>query len=369
MCMKFISTTGIITVIGIVLFCYIFFGLGAKPINQDNATISIPNADTAFGGIFSSFNISNTLPYGKYKKLEEKFNRRMEYRNTLNEGKFISSLFFGNTGFSAESMKSMDSTWYTEDKQEKQNMDLLDSLFINLNTEKDFKKKFNLKKYYDSIKNEIENKSKVNYITDIIYSGKGVFYFSLKGYNLDFNNKFFITNEKYNLAFVKLDKGTFSKDSQSIKIGHYEEKQIKVRYNQSNNSINIPISAKLYSILKTALMIIISLLSGLALYFFIGLPFQILLNISRSEVFILNNLRYINQICSALIIATLFAILLPLILHLIFMNRIPAEIYRDSILSILKNYFGLILSAIVLIIVRKAFKKGYDLQNEQDLTV
>lgn len=369
--MKFlkISLAGIIASIGIVLFFYIYFGVWTVTVNENYSSISLPETDTAFGGIFSYPYIPDSLPHYKYKKLEDKYKRRSEYINTVNEGKFISNLFFGNIGLSAESRKDIYSECKKEDEQEKRNLDFLDSLFMVVANEKDMSKKVTLNRYYYSVKDTLEMKSTVKFFNNNYFSDKGFFYFSLKGYNLKHENIFFIKNETYNLAFVKWKNADSSKNNKLDKIGHYEHKQIKVRFNKSNNSVNIPISAKLNGILKITLMITISFLIGLSLYFFIGLPIQILLNISRGKVFIVDNFKYINQICLALITATACTILLPMVLHLFFMNRIPVEIYPDSFLTVLKNSFGLIIATVILMIIRKAFKKGYDLQNEQDLTV
>ncbi len=263
----------------------------------------------------------------------------------------------------------MDSEWIKEDEQEKQNENLLDSLLIIVVNEQDPFKKNSLNRYYHSIKDSLFTNSTLKNFNNNYFSGKVFFYFSLNGYTADNENKFYIDNGSYNIAFIKWDKEESSKGNKLGKSGHYEHKQIKVRFNKSNNSINIPISFKLHGILKIALMITITFLIGFSLYFFIGLPVQILLNISRGKVFILNNLKYINQICLALMMATSFTIFLPMVLHLIFMNRIPSEIYPNSIFSILASGFGYIIATIVLLLIRKAFKKGYELQQENALTV
>ncbi len=94
--MKFlkISLAGIITSLGIVLFFYIYFGVWTVTVDENHSSISMPDTDTAFGGIFSYPYITDSLPHYKYKKLEDKYKRRNDFRNNVNEGKFMSSLFF-----------------------------------------------------------------------------------------------------------------------------------------------------------------------------------------------------------------------------------------------------------------------------------
>jgi Protein of unknown function (DUF2975) len=357
------SFIALLVTISIFLFCYVYFTYGKVASNSKISTVSLPNNDTAFGGIFSTFNLSDSLPNYEYKKLEDNFKRKKDYQTSMNDGNYISCLFIGSIGFSAELLENINYVMKSENDKEEM-LKKMDSIIIFRENEKDDLKKQELTRTYDSIRKILEKETGFDLSNENRFSGKSVSYFSLKNYKLDEENKFFLHNGKYNLAFVK-----WKGEDSLKKIGYYDHKEINIRYKKSNGSINIPISNKLHTYLKFLLMVTISLVSVASFYFFIGLPFQIFLNISRGNVFVNNNLKYLNQICAAAIIGSTIALLLPMLLHFIFMSKIPPEISPQSFLTIIQNMFGYIVACIILLLIRKAFKAGYDLKEENALTV
>jgi hypothetical protein len=192
-------------------------------------------------------------------------------------------------------------------------------------------------------------------------------YFSLSGYEFKENEtKFYIDKGTYNLAYVQWL--NYNKSNRE-RVGKYLSKKIDIRYSSANKRILIPITESRYIQLKTILMATIFLLIGIAFYFFLGLPFQILLNISRGKAFCLGNIKYLKQMIFVAFIFYVLVFLSPYLFQLIFMDKIPTEIFYNSFSKTLgRNIFSLFLISI-LFLIKKAFEKGYNLQEENALTV
>jgi hypothetical protein len=194
------------------------------------------------------------------------------------------------------------------------------------------------------------------------------YYVGLGGYRLDHDSKFFIQNGTYNLAYVKWD--TAKKTSNSNwKHGHYERKQIPVRYSADNEQVLVPVSHNQYKALQALQYVLCFVLLVGGLYFFVGIPIQVLLNISRGKAFDENNVRYFNIIARLFFVLALLSLFSPYIVGFFFRNVVPSDFKRAPILVGIWDVVWLFLISIAVFITGKAFQKGNTLQKEQDLTI
>jgi Protein of unknown function (DUF2975) len=309
-----ISLVAVFIVPFAVLLIFFFNTRGSRANNVQAPFVKIPDSDTAFGGIFFEPIFPENLSSSQYKKIEKDFRERKEKMKITNEGKFLNGLSFGFVGV--------------------------------LN--------FPLSYGYEEIPYQKSDTS-TNY------------YFSLSGYEFKENEtKFYMEKGTYNLAYVQITK---KKEMLERRIGEYFCKKIDIRYSSANKRILIPITKSRYEILRSILKATIFLLIGIAFYFFIGLPLQILLNISRGKAFCLGNIKYLKQM---IFVACIFYVLVffsPYLFQLIFMDKIPTEIFYNSFSKTLgRNIFSL-LFIFMLFLIKKAFEKGYNLQEENALTV
>jgi len=131
----------------------------------------------------------------------------------------------------------------------------------------------------------------------------------------------------------------------------------------------IPISYKEYKFISTSLSILSITFIFLLVYILLGLPIQILINISRGKAFIKKNIQMFRQMSVALFIYSLLAIFFPYLLRVLFWKTIPDDFILPRIWESVFNNLYTVLVAVGLFLIGKAFQKGYMLQEEQDLTV
>lgn len=279
--------------------------------------ITLPAEDTAFGGIFKMNNLNDSLPYYLYKKQEDSLAETRRKRDLINESSWIAE---GGRGFGYLGLAALP----------------LDGI------------------PYPEVPETAELKIKTN-----------IYYLTLEGFTLYYDTKFFIANKMYNLAYPKWD----VKDS-AKKNGHYERKQIAVRYNSKDKKIMIPISKKLFDFINTSLAILPFFFIFASIYLFIGLPIQVIINISKGRAFIPKNILYLRLVSFALLIIVLLSISLPYLINYIFRAEIPSDFkFRENTFNYPTSYLSQILMGVGLFIVSIAFQKGYRLQQEQELTI
>lgn len=117
------------------------------------------------------------------------------------------------------------------------------------------------------------------------------------------------------------------------------------------------------------MLISLIVIAGIAIiYFYVGIPIQILINISRGDPFSVININYLNAIIKFTIGLTLFLLIIPRLLGFILVKDFYkdfTESNTDTVLNVLKSIFMIV----GLILIRKAFIKGKNLQHENELTV
>ena len=195
-----------------------------------------------------------------------------------------------------------------------------------------------------------------------------LYYISLGGYKLPEHSFFFVQNGSYNIGYVAWDSVQQFRD-RPVRMGHHERKQIPVRFNSEDGYVLVPISKKQYDSLHTGLQAIYVSFSLVLLFFFLGLPSQVLINISKGKAFELKNIRYLNWMAIGLLVYALLAISMPYLIGFYFNNEIPPDFTRAPFRQIILEQFWTFFGAAAFFTIAKAFKRGYKLQQEQDLTI
>lgn len=192
-------------------------------------------------------------------------------------------------------------------------------------------------------------------------------YFTLNGYTLEEGyNKFYIYEGKYYLLYTVWDK----KDKyRNITKGHQEYKEIPVRYSANDKAILIPISNKNYKFLYGTIIFLWVILVFFFSYLFIGLPFQVLLSISKGKAFLKENINALKIISGALVLVGLVRMFVNPLLRIAFRNYVPPEFELPSFYTYFSNNLKFFILALVVFLIMRAFQKGYQLQKEQELTI
>lgn len=369
---KKISLIALIIATAITVLCiYIWnatLAFSTEPSTLD-WNVSLPNNDTSFGNLFTYTDINDSLPYREYKKKEDSLNTIKKSNEADDEGIRVTGMSTGCIGLYSipkeYNLKFYLSTLH-HDAKLKIYTDSLDKLYNIISQES---ATINQEKL-DGINKIINERN--HYLNDSLTAEQVKeknYYFGLNGYSLkDFNTKFFIKNEKINLAFVKWD-STIKRKYDSTKKGHYEHKQIGVRFAIDRKQLLIPISKSNYDILKAGFYSLLILNIFLSIYFFIGSPIQILINISRGRAFTDKNINLLSGITIVTFIYASINIFAPHIFRLLFWKKIPQDFQLAPFFNNLMENLWPFFICIILFFITKAFKRGYKLQEEQALTI
>ena len=282
--------------------------------HDGGSSIDGPQSDTAFAGIFYTPEFNDSLPHYLYSRMEDSVRRIKTDRELENRG--VGGDGMGIGVFGAYAMNRHQNTW-----------------------------------------NAMAGNNKDQY-----------YYIGIDGYRLDHKSKFFIQNETYNLAYVKWDTAKTDPGS-NWKHGHYERKQIPVRYSAEDARVLIPVTKFQYDALRALLYLLWFVFLVGALYFFLGIPVQVLLNISRGLAFDENNVRYFNMIARLFFVLGVLYFVGPYILDLCLRFIVPADFIRPPFTAGLGSVCWLFVLSIAVSITGKAFQKGNTMQKEQDLTI
>ena len=199
-------------------------------------------------------------------------------------------------------------------------------------------------------------------------AGNKSYYLSLSNYVAEPEVRFFIDNGTYHLAYVVYD-SVVKRTYDSVKLGHYERKEIKVRYSKEENKVLIPVTKSWFTVLSTFILLLQwGAIAALAM-FTVGLPVQILISISKGQAFTPKNIYRLRAIAIFFLVYGIIAVTAPYLLHFIFRHQIPYELQmRAGILAFMNQLIYFFIAAIVFIL-SVAFKNGYRLQQEQNLII
>jgi Protein of unknown function (DUF2975) len=323
-------------------------------IDVGGSSIDLPESDTAFGGLFYTPFINDSTPHYLYKRINDSIQDVKKSLTFESNRNVTSGLEVGFVG--AFKLK--------QNKQHKLFKILIDSLdrLENLkSTLKDSTKLKAIQLRIDTLKAGFNNNQKEEE-TPISYC------ISLRNYKTEENTKFFIQNEAYYLAPVIWDSANIG-SNKNLMHGRYVRKQIPVLYSENRKKVYIPVTKTAYNIIIVALNVWFFLLLFYSILVLLVLPIFILIAISNGRVFTRRNILGLKIIAYSLLLFAVIKISEPFILHSIFKARIPTELQRMSFREILNDSLPFVVIAIIVFLILKAFQKGYNLQQDQDLTV
>jgi hypothetical protein len=156
-----------------------------------------------------------------------------------------------------------------------------------------------------------------------------------------------------------------STDSKHV-IMDMAEKKLNYFYEQKDKTILIPISKNTYNFAKYLTIFFMFVFAALSLLLFL-LCLKFLYNISRGKVFILENIKMLRQ-ASYITILTPWATLLICFSYALIFNKYFDEnvvLNTDFITSVVK----MLMVGLAVTILYFVFKRGFNIQQENDLVV
>lgn len=202
------------------------------------------------------------------------------------------------------------------------------------------------------------------------------YYLGISGYRLRMDTIFHFRNGRNYLRYPSWDSVHWH-DEGRTRYGHYVLKEVPFRYSYSNfdnrlsdpsGQVLVPISRGAYKILLVMIPFLSSLFSITIFYICIGLPAKILIRIAQGQVFIQKNIHQLYLAAITIPAVLVIMLLLHAIIQWIFRRDLTSDL-QFSYLSIIGDSGWGIVTSIVFFLIAKAFKRGYDLQHEQDLTI
>lgn len=300
--------------VSLAAFFYFYNDMSMKETPGSIATsISTSDADSSFNYLYASLQISDSTPYYQYKKMADSFGQMQTMRRLENRSISHGGVTYG---------------------------------FIGVNRIR----------RYENLHTANDDDSSFRY------------YISLGGYELPAESFFFIQNGTYNVGYVSWDSVQQYED-RPVHMGHHERKRIPVRFNSEDGRVLIPISKRQYDAFNTGLQATYISFSVVMLFFFLGLPAQVLINISKGRAFDLKNIRYLNWVAIGLLVYALLDISAPYLVRFYFSSEIPSDFTRATFWQTILEQFWTFFGAAAFFMIAKAFKRGYKLQQEQDLTI
>jgi len=328
----------------------------------------VPENDTSFSNIFSRSYVNDSLPYYEYRRIEDSL-KQIRFAKELDNKSAASGQGFGSLGLYTINKKE-NLLHYDLDKDDPalrlmyDSLDIVSKKLINVTLKDSINK---LREESGNITWRINVRSN-ELLRERQKNEQKLHYLGLEGYQLHYDSEFFVLNGDYYLTFVKWD-SVIKRKYDSTKVGHYEKKRISIRYSRDNERILIPISKKKHDFFKVALAIFLFISIFFLIYIFIGLPIQVLIDISKGKAFTKENIRRFKLMAYVLFFCTFLKVFFPYILNFFYRKMIPDEFHLEPLSSAIINNIYLFLIALVLFFVGKAFQKGYNLQEEEELTV
>lgn len=373
---KRISLIALVIVGAFILFgIYVWNNISSSSTSYDGFTSVIdgpesdgPESDTAFGGIFSSPHIDDSLPYYKYRQILDSFTQAKQRRESKNKGSGLAGFSSGGIGvYSVQKKSSYELPFLpfvTEtDPVIRAFIDSLNKMHPNPSEQQlnddlsEIDKKMN-----EGVRNRMDSVNKE-------LGKERLYYFALSGYELkDYNSQFYIKDDTYNLVYVKFDT-LIKRKYDSTERGHFESKQIKVRYASNYKAILIPVTKTTHTILNYIIWVFAFITGAIIIYFFMGLPIQILINISKGKAFTEKNIYMLKQISWVALIISILTIISPYIFRLICWKMIPEDFVLQPFINRIIQNLPVLFMVLVTFLIAKAFKKGYKLQQYEDLTI
>ena len=321
---KFIKSNSAIYVLWIVsfivvsfIFVYLFIGFFSMTKGNKiskNCSVSTASYNDTLTPVDE--NISTSLPYEKYKKLKDSINTVRYYKNGANCNA-VSSPFGGVMSL-----------------QFARNKDVVH------------------KRVFDTSLNGTATS----------------YFYVIKGWKIKKDENSLLGDKTYYVEngvpylrkyILQSTKGTHSNwDMTEYKLNYYCYKDDK--------TILIPISNNAYNFAKFTSIIIMFIF--VTVYFVCALMvFKILYNISKGKVFIEGNIKMFRQASFITILTPLLFILITLSQRIIFHSYFDDNIVID--MEVFKSNVQLLLYGLAVLVLYSVFKRGFNIQQENDLVV
>ncbi len=328
------------------------------------SSISGPeNSDTAFGGILFTLSINDSLPHYKYKAIEDSFKNINTEREIENNSENISGTF--NTHFGIGTIKK-ESSFKQSNIKWKKMIDSLNEIVDEIGKLKDSGSIKILEHRKDEIQNHYNN---FNNSANTKNSNDLLYYFALNNYSIDYDSKFYMHNGTYHLLYIIWGKYVKNENGDSSRNGTYASKPIKIRYNTKDKRVLVPLTYSQYEWAEVLFYLYSFIIAVIGLYVFLIIPVQILFSISKGRAFTESNILMLRQMAFVILFFAFWDFFLPFVLHFIFRDKLTEDFQLPSLLSRISNMFFYSLLSIPFFIISIAFKRGHNLQQEQDLTI
>jgi hypothetical protein len=187
-------------------------------------------------------------------------------------------------------------------------------------------------------------------------------YFLLSGYRADYSFRHY---RKDGIQYIQ-----YRDPAQTN--APYVTRETSLRFSGMNPNEDINIYLSIPGWLRITLNIFLWALMGLVivllLFHVIRYPLRMLYNIANGNVFIPENIRIFYRLAWTLLFIGLIPQLISLVVHLILKSRVPPA-FSYPVYENLMQSWGLVLAALIAFLFAEAFRKGYELEEEQELTV
>ncbi len=168
-----------------------------------------------------------------------------------------------------------------------------------------------------------------------------------------------------------IEYSVFTKKENDFRVGDFKTAETKFELEQLDQNrwqINYPLSKTQYTVWQAIVIVLSFLAVGLLFMALIGLPLQLLFLIAKGKAFSDKVLIIFYTIASILLCSGIFLAIFRITLHLYYKAQVPYPVtfyYYDDIM----NGWSLVIGGLIVLLFAKAFQRGYDLQQEQELTV
>jgi hypothetical protein len=194
------------------------------------------------------------------------------------------------------------------------------------------------------------------------------YYLTLKSYNLDLRAFTYSLNKKNFIEYFVPN----NSDKNRPESGQTVSKQIPVRIAQENEkeewTVYFPISRPAATAFRILMLIFIVIFWIGAFCILIYLPLRFLYLVAKGKAFSDESIGSLHLIAWFLLGIGILHPLLKIIIHLIFINQIPPPVHFSFFDAIMSGW-GFLISGLMVLLFAKAFLRGSQLEEDQDLTI
>ena len=201
----------------------------------------------------------------------------------------------------------------------------------------------------------------------ITKKGERKYYLIVGGY---FAKNFFSFYSLHETNFIEYEIPTKTNDAevQSIETRTIKTNLKLEQLNEREWQIGYPVSRIGYNIGRVVIVVLMIIFFALFFFGIIGMPLKLLFLIAKGKAFSGEAIERFHTIAAILLISGIFLAIIMLALHLFYKAQMPYPVsfyFFDDIMS----GWGLVVWGLIVLLFAKAFQHGYELQQEQELTV